>query len=74
MKQIYNPQAVRSSLLGVAPALRFAIQKLINDYFITHSDLQFIDETALRALHPLLSNDAIWALIVQEMGLYGTSK
>lgn len=64
-----NLQAKPYKVLGFTQAQWDAGIAAINAYLALHDDQDVIPDATIRALHPALANDGIWAEVKKALGV-----
>jgi hypothetical protein len=63
-----NPQAKPWLVLGVSQANWDAAVAALTTYLQNHADQQYIPDATIRALHPALADDHVWAEMKKALG------
>jgi hypothetical protein len=63
-----NPRAKWWRVLGVTQADADAAKAAVLAYLDAHDNEEEIEEAALRAVHPALANERVWAEVKKALG------
>lgn len=64
-----NPQAKVHLVLGYTQAQWDAAIAALNTYLAAHQDQEEIPDATIRALHPALARDEVWAEVKKALGV-----